>query len=436
MKKKYFVLLPDGIGLRNFAYTSFNEIAKNSKTELIFWNSTPFNLDKMGYQELKAPQAKLHKLTDTYKVVRKNIEIALFKKKTKDDVYDSYLFSRKKIRQKIKSLENGTHYFNQCIEALKKERPDILFCTNQRPSTAIAPIEAAKSLGIPTATFIFSWDNLPKATMVVETDYYFVWSNHMKKELLYYYPYINESQIRITGTPQFEGHFNDSLIQSKEDFFKQYNLDINKKYICFSGDDITTSPNDAYYLEDMAKAVRQLNEKDHNIGIVFRRCPVDFSDRYDFVIKEYKDIIVPIAPKWEQAGSLWNAIMPTKADTQLLVNTAEHTELVINVGSSMVFDYISHNKPCAFINYDTDKKDHPTWTIENIYKYVHFRSMPDKRAVYWVDGKQTIGSIIEKAINQNNDITLSHAKDWYEVIAEKPLDACQNIWNELNRIVK
>jgi hypothetical protein len=36
---------------------------------------------------------------------------------------------------------------------------------------------AAQQLGIPTATFIFSWDNLPKATMVVETDYY-VWSDH------------------------------------------------------------------------------------------------------------------------------------------------------------------------------------------------------------------------------------------------------------------
>jgi hypothetical protein len=42
---------------------------------------------------------------------------------------------------------------------------------------------AAQQLGIPTATFIFSWDNLPKATMVVETDYYFV-GDHMKLELL------------------------------------------------------------------------------------------------------------------------------------------------------------------------------------------------------------------------------------------------------------
>jgi hypothetical protein len=55
---------------------------------------------------------------------------------------------------------------------------------------AVAPLLAAQDLGIPTATFIFSWDNLPKATMVVEANYYFVWSHHMKRELLLYYPNI------------------------------------------------------------------------------------------------------------------------------------------------------------------------------------------------------------------------------------------------------
>jgi hypothetical protein len=40
--------------------------------------------------------------------------------------------------------------------------------------------------------------------MVVETDYYFVWSSHMKQELLYYYPYINDDQIIITGTPHLK----------------------------------------------------------------------------------------------------------------------------------------------------------------------------------------------------------------------------------------
>ncbi len=462
-KKKCLVLLPDGIGLRNFAYTSFSEIAKTSELEIEFWNFTPFDLNSMGYTEKKGPKPQVHKLTDVYKNTRKHIELSLNIKRTKNPVYNSYKFPPKRntinafiknaitsvettlnksqsgltrVRSKIVNLEKRTIYYKECLEVLKKEAPAVVFCTNQRPSTAIAPIEAAKSLGIPTVCFIFSWDNLPKATMVVESDYYFVWSKHMKNELLFYYPDIKDNQVIVTGTPQFEGHFNKNRILDKEVFYKEYGLDLNKIYICFSGDDITTSPNDQYYLDHTAKAVKKLNAKGFNIGIIFRRCPVDFSDRYDSVLKEYKDIIIPIAPKWEQSGSMWNAIMPTKADTELLVSTAEYTDLVINVGSSMVFDYVCHDKPCAFINYNTEKRNHPTWNIEHIYKYIHFKSMPDKKAVYWLDSKEDIVAVIEKVITSNNEETVKAAKDWFDVIVNHPKEASQKILDQLEKIAK
>jgi hypothetical protein len=40
-----------------------------------------------------------------------------------------------------------------------------------------------------------------------------------------------------------------SLLQSREELFDEHDLDIDKKYICYSGDDETTSI-DQYYLED------------------------------------------------------------------------------------------------------------------------------------------------------------------------------------------
>ena len=66
----------------------------------------------------------------------------------------------------------------------------------------------------------------------------------MQQELLNYYPNLSASQIWITGTTQFEPHFDKSILMEKEVFFKKYNLNNNKMYICFSGDDITTSPDD------------------------------------------------------------------------------------------------------------------------------------------------------------------------------------------------
>src|SRR6266478_6096928 len=74
-------------------------------------------------------------------------------------------------------------------QLLRRLKPSVLFCTHQRPPQIVAPVMAARSLGIPTATFIFSWDNLSsKARIAAPFDHFLVWSELMKDELLRYYP--------------------------------------------------------------------------------------------------------------------------------------------------------------------------------------------------------------------------------------------------------
>ena len=460
--KKVFILLPDGIGLRNFAFTNFYKIGIESGFDITFWNNTPFNLTELGFKEIKIGDSKLHPLTDILKRARTEIDLDLNSRKTRDDVYESYRFplafnnsknrikssltylissfysSEKgvvKVRKWIKNLERETDRYKESINTLKKEKPNLVFCTNQRPITAVATILAAQDLGIPTATFIFSWDNLPKATMVIETDFYFVWSNHMKEELLFYYPYINENQIFITGTPQFEKHFDKEALVSREQFFKEYGLEMNKKYICYSGDDITTSPNDPKYLEDTAIAIRKLNDKGFQLGIVFRRCPVDFSNRFDKVLEKNSDIIKVVNPKWKKIEDSWNAILPTQEDLVLQVNTIAHTEMVINLGSSMVFDYVSFEKPCFYINYDVPNPKVANWSVKKIYKYVHFSSMQDKNAVGWINNPDEISDKIE-SILKNNKQTITHAKNWFKKINQHPAElASQRIWQAINTVI-
>lgn len=466
MKKKIFVLLPDGVGLKNFAYTKFYDLGINHGFEIIYWNNTPCNLKELGYNEIKIKSAKSHPKSEIFKNARKHIELSLFTNKFNDKVYDTYRFplsfkggkrivksiltklligvnpTNKKlvrVRSKINKLERQTSYYHECISVLKKEKPDLIFCTNQRPLLAIAPLLAAKDLRIPTTSFIFSWDNLPKATMVVETDYYLVWSDYMKKELLNYYNYISENQIYITGTPQFECHFESNRIIKRETFYNQHNLDSEKEYICYSGDDITTCPDDQDYLRDVANAVKNLNSKGYNLGIIFRPCPADFSDRYDEVLKDYSNIIVKIAPLWEKKGGAWDTIIPNKSDLDLQVNTIAHSSMVINLGSSMVFDYVAHNKPCAYINYDVINKKVDTWSVKTIYSYVHFRSMPSSDSVLWIDKQEQIIDCIERGVASKNDIefNLKEAKNWFTTINKEPAtNASNRIWAALIDILQ
>lgn len=463
IKKNVFILLPDGVGLKNFAFTKFNELAQKNNINLTYWNNTVFDLNKLGYNQVLIENARLNPLTQVYKNVRTHLEIDKNTKTFNDLVYQTYIFpfNTKGLKNKIRTaltkvliathksksglqqiinktytLEKQTPYYNSCIEQLKQHKPDLVLCTNQRTSLSIAPIEAAKSLGIKTACFIFSWDNLPKAMLSIDTDYYFVWSDFMKNELIKYYPHILPNQIIVTGTPQFENHFNEDFIESYLDFCAKYDLDINKKYFLYSGDDITTSPNDPLYLADTAKAIIELNKKGNNFGLIFRRCPVDFSNRFDEVLKKYNHIITPIAPAWKQMGGAWNNVMPTIEDMQLQANCIRHTYGVLNLGSSMVFDAISHKKTCAYFNYNAVNTDLNKWNVEKIYKYVHFRSMPSKNAVHWVNTPQDIELILLDMLKED---TLQHqeAQKWFDIINKVPANkASERIVEQINHILK
>jgi hypothetical protein len=460
--KKIFILLPDGVGLRNFAFTSFVEIGEQMGWEVVFWNQTLFDLTELGYKEIKLT-GKPRAFTDLLKRAKISAELNYFEEKFDDQVYQSYKFPSsnnsikskiknamvtqltktykgekglEKLREKLKTSERKSIFYKHCKDVLERDNPDFIFCTNQRPVNAIAPLTAAQDMGIPTSTFIFSWDNLPKATMIVEPDFYFVWSEYMKEELINYYPFIESDNIFITGSPQFEPHFNLKLRKTREEFFEENNLYLNQEYICFSGDDKTTCPDDAHYLQDVAEAIESLNKaRETKLGILFRRCPVDFSDRYDTILEKYKNLIVQVAPKWEQVGGSWNAVLPTSEDMQLQINTILHTKAVVNLASSMVFDYAIFNKPCLYLNYNVANKEDKSWNPQKVYDFVHFRSMPTGKEVIWLRSKKEIGPKL-KAVLENSHKTVEEAKDWFEKINLSPAEkASERLWEAIDKIV-
>ena len=80
--------------------------------------------------------------------------------------------------------------------------------------------------------------------------------------------------------------------------------------------------------------------------------------------------------------------MPKKEDLDLQTNIAEHSFMVINVASSMVFDFAAKVKPCAYLNYLLDLKDQKK-DIREIYSYIHFKTIPEN-AVFWINNKEEI----------------------------------------------
>lgn len=416
-------LIPDGVGIRNYLYSDIiGELEKDGHSVTV-WHSldeeviqqakrihttSEFNQYSFSfYKEDVLPRF----LRDTVAFSRLKLNSQLKnnptildnwlpKKNLKGRISNFFaksLASRSPSFEKIEGVEKmivAQHRKSQAYKKyqddLKKIGPDIVFCTHQREPNAGLAMLAARDLGIKTVTAIFSWDNLPKGRLPMRADFYLVWSEYMKTELLEYFPDIQEHQIRIVGTPQFDFYSNSSLLLSREEFANQWGLDPEKKWICFSGDDILTSPHDPKYLWDIAQSL--LDQP--SIQVIFRPVPVEGFERYQYVLEKFPEIKV-LPPLWKK-GALWSRYFPYPEDIQMLVNLAKHCGTVINVGSTMALDFAQFDHPGIYLNYEVNPSH--SWSIKRVYRFQHFRSFKDLDAVVWINSKEEIKDTVLKVL--------------------------------------
>ena len=134
-------------------------------------------------------------------------------------------------------------------------------------------------------------------------------------------------------------------------------------------------------------------------------------------------------------GKQWNTILPEPYDFSLLSTVCEHSELVVNICSSMVFDFTIHNKPCIYINYEQPQLKKGIRDIGQNYRYVHFRSMPSEKAVAWGTSKEALQFTLENLLNDPKPV-IAQAKKWFTVVAGKnPKDSSLEIWKAIENIL-
>jgi hypothetical protein len=289
------------------------------------------------------------------------------------------------------------------VEIFQETRPDVIFCTDQRPPEMAAVVAAARTYRIPVGTFIFSWDNLSsKGRMPCEFDFYCVWSELMKKELLQFYPYIDPDTVYITGTPQFEPYFDEALFMSREDFCKDVKADHNRPMICYAGEDIVTDPENPEHLQvicDLLKDKRIIG----NPQILVRPAPADDGSRWDNVRTRNPDIIWSM-PRWARKnGEPWNKAIPTIDDIRLLTNTIRHSECCVNMVSTMTLDFAIGGKPSVNIAFDiNDPPPHgmPVWDM--LFQFEHYRPVVELRASLIAHSSDELAEKINLSIREGD----------------------------------
>ncbi|MCI0627138.1 MAG: glycosyltransferase [Acidobacteria bacterium] len=445
---RYLLVLPDGVGLRNFVCTRFIDLLLESGS-VTLWHDLPSEsihdlegqFERVTWQEM--PPIRDRVAERFFRQAKILAQLYWQKKQGLDELeHRRHQVVRGKARflqalartvgrscadrRRILWLDRMHQSFASRASHLAayesyvaQRNPQVVFCTHQRALKAVPAMLAARRLRIPNATFIFSWDNLPKGRMPIAADHFLVWSEYMRAELLHYYPDVATERIHVVGTPQFENHKDESLIWSRMKFCEWVGLDPARPVVCFSGDDLATSPYDHIYLDDLARSVKSIAPPQRP-QILFRRCPSDCSRRYEAILRAHQEIVVS-DPLWcRSSNNEWSQVVPTKEDVGLLVNVISHSDVVVNFGSTMAMDFAVRNKPAIYIGY-TPKQANGKWNHKSIYARPHFRTTHELQPVHWVHSPGDFATVVMEAI-LNPMAKADERGAWLKLHVQHPLE--------------
>ena len=261
---------------------------------------------------------------------------------------------------------------------LAEVAPDVVLCAHQRPLPVLPVILAARRLGIPTATFVFSWDNLTtKGRMAAPFDHFLVWSPHMADELLRFYPDVSAERVHVVGTPQFDPYADPTHPSTRAELAESLGLDPSRPIVCFTAGDAGTCPDDPYHLSVLLEVVRS-GEIPGRPHVVLRTAPVDTGHRFDEVRSQYPEL-VDAAPRWSHDPTgQWHAVYPTRDDIVALSTLTAGSDVNVNMASTMSIDFALRDTPVVNVGFDRDPTGH---RAESYYRFTHYRPVVELGAV-------------------------------------------------------
>ncbi len=278
-------------------------------------------------------------------------------------------------------------------ELFRQLHPTLLFNgSHVHSQNALQAVHAARALGIPTVAFIFSWDNLTSQGRIIPAyDYYLVWNDLLRQQLLDIYQRVSPERVIVTGTPQFDFHFRPELYWTKGEFCKRVGAEPKRPLVLYSTGMANHMRGEPSIVEQIASMLATM----HDVGapqLLVRIYPKDRSGRFDELKRRRPDILMPDT-QWIDA---W--LTPTNDDTQFLTNTLRHVDLGINVASTISLELCMFDKPVVNVGYDPPNGESVEVPFARYYEFDHYRPIVVSGAVSVASSPEHLAALVRDAL--------------------------------------
>jgi hypothetical protein len=264
-------------------------------------------------------------------------------------------------------------------KVFERERPALVLT----PTTGIyfgeGPLMGrADKLGIPILAIDLSWDHFTTKTAPLRrVAGLSVWNETMKRQAVEIHGYRPE-QVCVAGVPQFDIYARPDSFTGREAFIRRIGGDPAKKLVT-----LTTIPPVLYTYHDVVIDEIVAAMRSGRLGgpaqLLVRAHPRDDVTKYERFVGE-ADVIVE-KPFKETIVAEGSNVDPSRDNRLHLANTLKHSDVIVNVASTIGIEAAVLDTPVVNIAFDGHDQKPFLDSSRRFYQYTHYKPLVDIGAV-------------------------------------------------------
>ena len=242
-----------------------------------------------------------------------------------------------------------------------------------------------------------SWDNFTNKLLPVRrVDRLIVWNDLMKAQAIALHGYAPDD-VRLAGTPQWDLYFRGGAAISREAFFARIGADPARKLIT-----LTTTPRELYPHHDhvlrvMIRAIRD-RAWDHDAQILVRLHPRDELGAYA-AFQGVPHVIIekPFRATLKTGDGL--AVDITADNQQHLADTLRHSDVVVNVASTIAIEAAIFDTPVVNVAFDGENASEFAQSARRYYRFTHYVNITRHGAVRVAERPEQLVELIGRYLD-------------------------------------
>lgn len=276
------------------------------------------------------------------------------------------------------------------LDDIRQINPDLIIASpaNMRFSEEVEYVKAGRSLGIPTAIIVLSWDNLTtKGLFHVHPDLVLCWNSSHVDEAIQIHQISKENVLPI-GATFFDKWFDTQRFDlAKEEFYSRVGLRRGYPFFLYLGSSANIAEDESWLVEELNNAIRLhpgMNMR--NAQLLIRPHPANAKNYCKLDGQE--NLVI-----WPKLGAL-----PESDDSQIeFVNSVRHSVATVGINTTGMMDAIILGRPCITIMADRYQKTQSEAS--------HFRHLFDSGALEIATDGKSCATILNKLL-EGKDETL------------------------------